>query len=163
MTVIDQLFSENEPSVPGCVYLPLTDVIPCVGIHGRYVKLVCMDGDDLPIEATADQRHFHLLEPYVEELRDYRNAGEGAEYPVIPLFKGNDNRWRFSWHAASRDNPSAAPSDPTIAPENDTPDRAFRMQVSVPSSLAQRFKVAAQRRGLTHTDLLLSLIHQTVA
>ena len=159
MSAIDQLFTEAQPNQTSCFYLPLTHVEPCSGIHGRYVKLVCVDADDLPIEATADQKHFRLLEPYVEELRKARSETPG-EYPVVPVFKGNDGRWRFSWLAAQKDHPHLANPE-ADAPEN--VDRAFRLQVSVPGTLAYRFKRVAAQRGIPHTDLLLTLIREAVS
>lgn len=159
-SALEEIFSELDVETPSCVYLPLTDVIPCMGIHGRYVKLICLDGNDLPIEVYADSRHFSLLEPYVDELRTYRQTDSGSGYPQVPAFKGNDNRWRFSWRAASQDNPHI-PETPT--PESVKPERAYRMQVSVPHSVFERFRLVAAERGQTHTDLLLTLIAQTVA
>lgn len=154
MTALDDLFRETTPETSDCVYLPLTDAIPLSGPHGRFVKLVCIDDNDLPLEATADQRHFQLLEPYINELRRSRQESD-MDWPVIPLFQGHDGKWRFSWLAARRDRPElAAPPEP--APE--ILDRAYRMQVSIPGTLAERFKAAAAAKGMRHTDLLLSLI-----
>lgn len=154
MAALDDLFREHSPEASGCVYLPLTDAVPLTGPHGRFVKLVCIDDAELPIEATADQRHFPLLEPYISELRRARQDSD-MDWPVVPLFQGHDGKWRFSWHAARRDMPELAASP---EPEPELLDRAYRMQVSIPCTLAERFKATAAAKGMRHTDLLLALI-----
>lgn len=157
MSSLDQLFQETPESTSDFDYAQLTGVRPCNGIHGRFVKLLCLDEEGIPIEATADQRHFHLLEPYFNELR-VKSKDPDADWPVVPLFKGNDGRWRFSWHTAARDNPNLAlQNQPT-----DISRGVYRMQVSVPGDLAARFKQTAQSRGLSHTDFLMSLILDAV-
>lgn len=165
MSAIDDLFIEVPPSV-SCLYLTLTDACPGESAHGRYIKLYCLDADDLPIEAMADHRHFHLLEPYIDLLRQHRQAPLQSDQPVIPVFKGDDGRWRFSWRAATRDYPELASAEPAASPAY-TPDsamasRAFRLQVSVPGSLAEAFKAHAAQRGMRHTDLLLTMIQHAV-
>lgn len=164
MSAIAELFQEVPPP-PNCEYLLLSDATPCHGIHGPYIKLYCFDDTDLPIEATADAKHFHLLEPYIEILRKARQSPGDFADTTIPVFKGDDGRWRFSWLAASRDYPDRV--EPTPSPQTYVPDpamegRAFRMQVSVPGTLAERFKALAAQRGMRHTDLLLSLIRDAV-
>lgn len=161
MTAIDRLFDDQGEDTTA-VYLTLSDVTAHTGPYGRYLRLHCLDTEGLPVDAIADERYFPLAEPYVQELRDSRN-GEASDPPVIPVFLGNDRRWRFSWHAARRDNPAIpypGPATPA-SPEHD--DRAFRMQVSVPGTLANRFKATAASRGMAHTELLLTLIREAVS
>lgn len=166
MTAIDDLFNEVPPAPPSCLYLTLTDAVPLSGPHGRYIKLVCLDTEDLPIEATADSRYFHLLEPYIEVLRQFRRGLNDDALPMVPVFKGEDGKWRFSWLAAGRDFPERVKSEsapaPTYTPDPSMAGRAFRMQVSVPGALAEQFKQHAAQRGCTHTDLLLTLIREAV-
>lgn len=166
MSAIEDLFTEVAPPSIECLYLPLTDACPCESAHGRYIKLYCLDADDLPIEATADNRHFHLLEPYIDLLRKHRQNYAQWEQPVIPIFKGDDAKWRFSWRAAARDYPELAVSELTPPPAYTIDPvmaaRAFRLQVSVPGSLAEAFKAHAAQRGMRHTDLLLTMIRNAV-
>ena len=86
------------------------------GPHGRFILLVCIDDDDLPIEATADAQHFNLLEPYIDILRQQRQSPENVTPPVIPVYRGLDGRWRFSWLAACQDYPELAPPEWVSAP-----------------------------------------------
>jgi hypothetical protein len=166
MSAIDDLFTEVPPPPCSNYYLPLSDAIPCQGPHGLYIKLYCLDADELPIEATADARHFHLLEPYIDALRQQRQDYLGVETPVVPVFQGEDNKWRFSWISASREHPELVkPETPALEPYTPDPEmegRAYRMQVSVPGSLAERFKAHAAQRGMRHTDLLLTLIRSAL-
>lgn len=157
MSALDQLFLD-APEPAGCHYLPLVDVVAMTGPHGRYLKLICTDDTELPIEAIVDQRHFPLFEPYFAELRASRTTGDD-NWPIVPVYKTPSGTWRFSWVAASQAHPNLRPpeGDPdlnVVALE----ERAYRMQVSVPGALARRFKRAAAARGVRHTDLLLALI-----
>lgn len=153
MAVLDQLFSDL-PELANCLYLQLTDVVPKVGPSGRFLKLICLDDEGYPLEAIADSKHFHLVEPYFTELRACRESRD-LDWPAIPVFRTANDTWRFSWRAALRDHPELQKPEP---PETDLDDRAYRMQVSIPGALARRFKAAASARGLRHTDLLLALI-----
>lgn len=167
MSAIEDLFEEAPPSIPSCTYMTLEDAIPCEGVHGRYIKLVCVDGEGLPVQASADARYFDLLEPYIELLRQARDPESVTTNPVIPVFFGEDHKWRFSWLAAARDYPERAPAlpspgQPTPSTPADLSDTAYRLQTSVPAELAHRFKQAALARGLTHTQFLTALIRSAV-
>lgn len=157
MAALDQLFTD-PPELANCLYLPLTDVVPKVGPMGRFLKLICIDDDGIPLEAIADHRHFHLVDPYFQELRRCRENAD-LDWPVIPIYQSAGKTWRFSWRTALRDHPELQALEPPAPPENDLAiECAYRMQVSIPGTLAQRFKAAAASRGMRHTELLLALI-----
>lgn len=169
MSAISDLFAAG--SIPSsCQFLPLVDASAHEGFFGPYLKLYCQDDGDLPIEIVVDARYFPYLEPYIDILRSHREEPETTAPPEVPLYRNTENQWRFSWKAAHRDYPTLTPA----SPESDTPtslpepaaipaDRAYRMQVSVPGELANRFRRRAAAQGLRHTDLLLTLIRDAVS
>lgn len=141
-------------------YFQLEQAESINGPTGLYFQLICQSQDGgSELHATCDNRYREHLRPYLELLVKSRE-GVSTEAPCVPLFLGKDGRWRFSWIGAEKDYPELRDRNrPTSPPER---DGATRLQVSVSHDLANRFKAAAFERGMTHTDLLLRLVRDSV-
>lgn len=167
MDVFEHFSPTNAEKGVTWQYYPLTDCQTINGSTGTFYKLSCTGNDgEAEVIATCDGKYKEHLRPYLELLHGYKEDPISVETPVVPVFHGDDGRWRFSWYGAERDYPDTkrlreqkeAPSPPN----GKTAVTATRLQVSVSSKLATEFKTAALRRGMSHTDLLLQLVRDTV-
>ena len=163
MDIFDLLELDSPKTHPNldCAYYQLVSASRVEGPSGVYCRLVCSDCDlGQEIVATADERYFEQLRPFLTILRDSNLDHLGVEPPVIPLFQGRDGKWRFSHLAAERDYPESTQLPEVVAPQPDQTldERPYRLQITVTRSLAARFKKAAAEQGLKHSDLLLQLI-----
>lgn len=133
------------------------------GLTGTFYRLTCLSNDgSTEIHATCDEKYREHLRPYLDLLVKSKE-GLATETPVVPVFQGDDTKWRFSWIGAEKDYPEVKErarqngATPTTNGAGVT-----RLQVNVNTTLANRFKKAALERGMAHTDLLLQLIRDTV-
>lgn len=143
-------------------YYPLTGCKTIKGFTGTFFRLTCTGDNGEEISATCDNRYREHLRPYLDLLVKSQE-GTSTEAPVVPLFHGDDGRWRFSWLGAQHDYPELHPHRTADSGTPSSPEGvATRLQVSVSQDLADRFKMRARANGMTHTDLLLELIRGSV-
>lgn len=160
------LFAEDhdQPKPPDWRYIPLHALNVVKGQFGRFARLTCLaDEPGQEFSATCDAKYFEHLRPYAELLSEHQRTPGLVEHPVIPVFLGDDGKWRFSWRGAEHDYPQLRKS--LVAPNRvtGTPDRPYRLQVTVSPELAQQFKQTAASKGLTHNEYLLDLVRKNVS
>lgn len=163
MTDVFQEFQGASDPSSDWEYLQFTDMKTRQGPSGTYYRLTCLKDDGGPeIHATCDGRYREHLRPYLDLLLKSRN-GLCTERPVVPLFEGDDGKWRLSTRAAEQDYPEVRNAKHVETQEAPVPEgSATRLQVSVSRDIAVRFKRIAAEHGMAHTDYLLQLINATL-
>ena len=165
MDIFDLLAEEHDqPKPPDWRYLPLEGISVVKGQFGRFARLSCAVDEAGPeLCATCDAKYFDHLRPYAELLAEHKRTPSFVERPVIPAFLGDDGKWRFSWRGAEKDYPELCRSFEAPQRVTGSPNRPYRLQVTVTPELAQQFKQAAASKGLTHNEYLLDLVRKTVS
>ena len=161
-TDVFEQFTSAE-STTSCQWLQLQDMKPIKALTGTFYRLTCLADDGATeIQATCDEKWREHLRPYIDLLVKSRD-GHSTETPVVPVFRGDDGKWRFAWRGAERDYAHLKDRGPTSSTtKSPSGTEVTRLQVSVTAAMAERFKIVAQERGLAHTELLLQLIRDTV-
>lgn len=118
------------------LFFTIQEAVRCQGPSGEYLRLTGNNPNDEIDVLTVDARFFDLIEPFIEAWQ------EGVS-DHIPVFLGNNGKWRFSTR-------SAAP-----VPTNDSDQR---LRVSFPPEIAQQVRAKAARTKVSEHELVRSFV-----
>lgn len=140
MNLIDAL--PTAPHLEEGLFFNIESAVKCNGSTGVYARLSGTNPNDELDVITVDAKHFELLNAYLTQ------ADDGTITGSIPVFVGNNGKWRFSTLATA----------PTPADNSEAESDYRLLRVSFPPEVARKVREKAARTKLSANDLVRSYV-----
>lgn len=148
MSILETL----APDVELSRYLRITNVTRGTNQYGDYIRIDGEHNDGTSTCVFVDSKDFGLAEPYVQRWMD------NDACVMVPIFRGRDERWKFSPNGARRElgrQAELGTSSATSSYERERP--------TIKGEIAERLRREAGRRHLTVSELAMLLLDQSLA
>ena len=148
MSVLDAL----APDVDTSHQLRVTNVTRGTNQWGDYIRIDGELSDSTNTCVFVDSKDFGLAEPYVQRWID-----DTSPFVTVPIFRGRDERWKFSPNGARRElglSAELAPASASGLYERERP--------TIKGEIAERLRREAGRRHLTVSELAMLALDQSL-
>lgn len=150
MSVLESL----APDVELSRYLRITNITRGTNQYGDYIRIDGEHNDGTSTCVFVDSKDFALAEPYVQRWMD------NDACVTVPIFRGRDERWKFSPNGARRE----LGREPQLDSVSGTSSASYeRERPTIKGEIAERLRREAGRRHLTVSELAMLLLDQSLA